>query len=56
MARFIDRINIKMNSNNEITVYTDTQNVHNSTIQLCVRDSINRITTRTDLKNTTFIA
>jgi hypothetical protein len=37
-------------STNTLNVYTDTQNAHNSTIQLCVRDSINRITTRTDLK------
>jgi Leucine-rich repeat (LRR) protein len=44
IARFIYRIKNKM------AVYTDTQNAHNSTIQLCVRDSINRITTRTDLK------
>ena len=48
MARFIDRTNTS--SNNKIAVYTDTQNVHNSTIQLCVRDSINKITTRSDLK------
>ena len=48
MARFIDRMNTF--SNIELAVYNDTQNVHNSTIQLCVRDSINRITTRTDLK------
>ena len=30
--------------------YNDTQNVYNYAIQLCVRDSINRITTRSDLK------
>ena len=48
MARFIDRIGTY--SNKKLNVYNDTQNVHNSTIQLCVRDSINRITTRTDLK------
>jgi len=48
MARFIDRIGTY--SNKKLDVYNDTQNVHNSTIQLCVRDSINRITTRTDLK------
>jgi hypothetical protein len=50
MARFIDRIKNKIKSNNEIAVYTDTQNAHNSTIQLCVRDSINNITTRPDLQ------
>ena len=48
IARFINRI--KTSSNKKLNVYNDTQNVHNSTIQLCVRDSINRITTRTDLK------
>ena len=47
MARFIDRMKT---STNKLNVYNDTQNAHNSTIQLCVRDSINRITTRTDLK------
>ena len=48
MARFIDRItNLSIN---KLNIYTDTQNAHNSTIQLCVRDSINLITTRTDLK------
>jgi hypothetical protein len=31
--------------------FNDTQNVYNYAIQLCVRDSINRITTRSDLKN-----
>ena len=50
MARFIDKIENNTFSNKQLNVYTDTQNVHNSTIQLCVRDSINRITTRTDLK------
>jgi hypothetical protein len=48
MARFINRMNTSFNK--ELNVYTDTQNVHNSNIQLSVRDSINRITTRTDLK------
>ena len=48
IARFINRI--KTSSNKKLNVYNDTQNVHNSTIQLSVRDSINRITTRTDLK------
>jgi len=47
IARFIHRMKT---STNKLNVYTDTQNAHNSTIQLCVRDSINRITTRTDLK------
>ena len=48
IARFLDRINNL--SINRPNIYTDKQNVHNSTIQLCVRDSINNITTRTDLK------
>jgi hypothetical protein len=50
IARFIDRIKNNTFSKIELAVYNDTQNAHNSTIQLCVRDSINRITTRTDLK------
>ena len=33
----------------QISVYNDTQNVHNATIQLSVRDSINRLTCRFDL-------
>ena len=48
IARFIDRMDTSFNK--KLNVYNDTQNVHNSTIQLCVRDSINRITTRSDLK------
>ena len=48
IARFIHRM--KTSSTNKLNVYTDTQNVHNSTIQLSVRDSINRITTRPDLQ------
>jgi len=47
IARFIHRMKT---STNKLNIYNDTQNAHNSTIQLCVRDSINRITTRTDLK------
>ena len=46
-ARFIDRINNR--ENNLINVYNDGQNVHNSTIQLTVRESINQITLRTDV-------
>ena len=34
----------------KLNVYNDTQNVYNYAIQLCVRDSINLITTRSDLK------
>ena len=50
IARFIDRFKNNTFSKIELAVYNDTQNAHNSTIQLCVRDSINSITTRTDLK------
>jgi Leucine-rich repeat (LRR) protein len=32
------------------TIYHDEQNAHNPTIQLSIKDSINRITTRNDLK------
>ena len=46
MARFLDGITNLSKRN----IYTDTQNVHDSTIQLSVRDSINRITTRPDLQ------
>ena len=48
MARFINRIN--NSSINQINVYNDSQNIHNSNIQESIKDSINRITTRTDLK------
>jgi hypothetical protein len=47
IARFINRINT--GSTKQINVYNDTQNVHNSSIQVSVRDSINRLTTRLDL-------
>ena len=47
LARFINRIN--SGSVRKINVYGDTQNVHNSSIQCSVRDSINRLTTRTNL-------
>ena len=46
-VRFIDRIINR--ENNLINVYNDGQNVHNSTIQLTVRESINQITLRTDV-------
>jgi len=48
MARFINRIDNR--SIKEINVYNDSQNIHNSNIQLTVRESINKITTRMDLK------
>jgi Leucine-rich repeat (LRR) protein len=47
LERFINRI--RQGSVTKINVYSDTQNVHNSTIQGSVRDSINRLTTRQDL-------
>ena len=48
LLRFINRIR---NSNiNNLNVYNDSQNVHNSNIQLSVKDSINRLTTRSDLE------
>ena len=49
MARFLDRIT-NLSNLSKLNIYTDTQNVHDSTIQLSVRDSINRITTRPDLQ------
>ena len=47
MARFINRV--RHGSNNTLNVYNDGQNVHNSSIQSSVKNSINNITTRTDL-------
>lgn len=47
IARFIQRI--QSGSIKQFNVYNDNQNVHNIAIQTSVRDSINNITTRTDL-------
>jgi Leucine-rich repeat (LRR) protein len=47
IARFIKRI--RNGTIKNLNVYNDNQNVHNSTIQLSVKKSINNITTRTDL-------
>jgi hypothetical protein len=47
LARFINRIHT--GSVTKINVYGDTQNVHNTSIQCSVRDSINHLTTRQDL-------
>jgi hypothetical protein len=47
IARFINRIHT--GSVTKFNVYGDKQNVHNSSIQCSVRDSINRLTTRQDL-------
>jgi Leucine-rich repeat (LRR) protein len=44
IARFINRIN--NGQTKQFNVYTDGQNVHNSNIQLCIKDSINALTTR----------
>jgi Leucine-rich repeat (LRR) protein len=44
LARFISRI--RTGSITKINVYGDGQNVHNTSIQCSVRDSINRLTTR----------
>jgi Leucine-rich repeat (LRR) protein len=48
LARFINRI--ENSSINKIHVYNDTENIHNSNIQISVKDSINRLTTRMDVK------
>ena len=47
LARFINKI--QTGSATKINVYGDRQNVHNTSIQCSVRDSINRLTTRRDL-------
>jgi Leucine-rich repeat (LRR) protein len=44
IARFINRI--KNVQTNQLNVYTNGQNVHDSNIQLCIKDSINALTTR----------
>jgi Leucine-rich repeat (LRR) protein len=48
LARFINRI--ENSSINKIHIYNDTENIHNSNIQISVKDSINRLTTRMDVK------
>jgi Leucine-rich repeat (LRR) protein len=47
IARFINRINY--GQTNQLNVYTNRQNVHDSNIQLCIKDSINALTTRRDI-------
>ena len=55
IARFINRYRARVLNDlraglyNDLNVYNDTQNVHNSTIQTSVKDSINNITTKIDL-------
>jgi hypothetical protein len=44
LIRFINRIN--QGSINNINVYKDAQNIHNSSIQLTVRDSINKLSNK----------
>jgi hypothetical protein len=44
LLRFINRI--QQGSLNNINVYNDSQNIHNSSIQLTVRDSINRLSNK----------
>ena len=47
IARFINRIkNVQIN---QLNIYANKQNVHDSNIQLCIKDSINALTTRTDI-------
>ena len=47
IARFIHRM--RNRNLNNLSVYNDTQNIHNVNIQVSVKNSINNITTRTDL-------
>jgi Leucine-rich repeat (LRR) protein len=48
IARFINRIyNVQTK---QFNVYADGQNVHDSNIQLCIKDSINALTTRRDIR------
>jgi len=47
IARFIERI--QNGSMHNLNVYNDTENIHNTTIQLSVKSSINNITSRLDL-------
>ena len=47
LARFINRIN--SGSVSKINVYGDAQNVHNTSIQCSVKNSINRLTTKINL-------
>jgi Leucine-rich repeat (LRR) protein len=47
LMRFINRIN--QANTNGLNIYNDSQNVHNSNIQLSIKQSIENITTRDDL-------
>ena len=48
LLRFINNRN--NNNINELNIYNDSQNIHDSSIQLSVKESIDRITIRTDLQ------
>ena len=43
VQRFLDRYENRFNNNNNTMVYSDTQNVHNTTIQRSVMDSVNNL-------------
>jgi hypothetical protein len=43
IQRVIQRIENRPNRNNENTIYTDTQNIHSSSIQKSIKDSIYRL-------------
>ena len=45
--RFINRL--EQYNTKDLNVYNDNQNIHNSSIQLSVKDSINNLTTRKDI-------
>jgi len=47
LLRFINRL--KQTDIKKLNVYNDNQNIHNSSIQLSVKDSINNLTTRKDI-------
>jgi len=47
MTRFINRL--KQGNLKSLSIYNDGQNIHNSNIQLSVKESIDKITTRIDL-------
>ena len=47
IARFLNMIHTK--PHDKLSVYNDKQNIHNTTIQLSVKDSINKLTSRSDV-------
>ena len=48
MTRFINRL--RQGNLQSLSIYNDGQNIHNSNIQLSVKESIDRITTRIDIE------